>query len=896
MAISVEARTEIIALVVGMFDAAPGASVLSGLVASYESGATIPQIAASLANTAEFKSIYPTFLTNDEYATKVVANLLGEATATAKAEAVVVLTAALNGGMTRSVAMTEAIKFVANTATTDTAFGTSAAAFDNKVAVATYFSVDTQQSGDSLQDLQDVIVNVTSTAASVVAAKAVIDGTSNEGSTFNFTTAADTFVGTSLDDNFVAGPGIVINPAGGAQVVIDTLQASDVITGGAGNDTLSVRVSTATAIVPVMTGVENVKATFNAVGSLSLANSTGVTAVTVDGSTTAGTVTSIGGATLAVANQTQNVNLNGSTATALNLNFNAVGKSTALITLDLASATANAATSFAITAKDAYVTLAQTTGSAATTSASIAATGTNKISFAAEDLASITTVTTTGAGSVDLTGAAMTALKTLTAGDGGTKVDATGGVLETVTAGSGKDTVTVVGATAKSISTGAGDDTVNQVTTALAATATIDLGAGDDTVNFGTTFATGATVTGGEGKDTIGFAKANYTTISGYTSTNLAKVTGFEVLSITDALATGDSIDVSKLTGITSFKAAAGITTANSATVTNLGAATSVELAGAAANNGTLTASLKTDTTADAMTLVLNKNFADNNDATVDDTAVAATVVVATVESLTVNSTAKQTAVFAPITGYKTDTVTNTLTLTGSDALTDITVTGNQKLVLASTAAMTKLATIDGSASTGSISFNGSAAVAGGVAMTIKGSATAGNTLVGSLKADTIVGGATVDTITGGKGGDTLTGNGGNDKFVFAAGDSAIGTGTFDTITDFAGNTWGNGTGGAAGTEADLTVASKVTGDVLSFTVSGTAAAANGIKVFVASSAADATTFLANTASGDSTQASAALDSTTNKLYVDISGDGVTDFYISLTGVSTLTAAAFDIN
>jgi hypothetical protein len=71
--------------------------------------------------------------------------------------------------------------------------------------------------------------------------------------------------------------------------------------------------------------------------------------------------------------------------------------------------------------------------------------------------------------------------------------------------------------------------------------------------------------------------------------------------------------------------------------------------------------------------------------------------------------------------------------------------------------------------------------------------------------------------------------------------------------------------------------------------------AANGFKVFVASSAADATTFLANTASTSNTQASAALDSTGQNLYVDVSGDGVADFYIHLTGVSTLTAAAFTL-
>jgi hypothetical protein len=40
----------------------------------------------------------------------------------------------------------------------------------------------------------------------------------------------------------------------------------------------------------------------------------------------------------------------------------------------------------------------------------------------------------------------------------------------------------------------------------------------------------------------------------------------------------------------------------------------------------------------------------------------------------------------------------------------------------------------------------------------------------------------------------------------------------------------------------------------------------------------------------------AALDSTNNNLYVDNTGDGVADFFIHLTGVTTITAAAFDIH
>jgi Ca2+-binding RTX toxin-like protein len=101
--------------------------------------------------------------------------------------------------------------------------------------------------------------------------------------------------------------------------------------------------------------------------------------------------------------------------------------------------------------------------------------------------------------------------------------------------------------------------------------------------------------------------------------------------------------------------------------------------------------------------------------------------------------------------------------------------------------------------------------------VTIKGSLTASNTLTGGAGKDVIVGGAKADVITGGAKGDTLTSGGGNDKFVYAAGDSSIGTGAFDTITDFKANTYGNGTDGAAGTGVGTADATKVNGSILSF-------------------------------------------------------------------------------
>ena len=171
--------------------------------------------------------------------------------------------------------------------------------------------------------------------------------------------------------------------------------------------------------------------------------------------------------------------------------------------------------------------------------------------------------------------------------------------------------------------------------------------------------------------------------------------------------------------------------------------------------------------------------------------------------------------------------------------------------------------------------------------------------ITGSAGKDTVNGGAGKDTITGGLEADTLTGGAGNDTFVM---NSTEGLGTdstlekMDTITDFQANTYGNGTSGAAGTGATGVAATNLTGDVLKFNVTA-AVVTDGVYTYVASSAADAQTFLQNlaaeTALAKDNAFGAALDSSTSKLYVDLNSDGTIDSVVELNGVSTIDAAAF---
>lgn len=338
------------------------------------------------------------------------------------------------------------------------------------------------------------------------------------------------------------------------------------------------------------------------------------------------------------------------------------------------------------------------------------------------------------------------------------------------------------------------------------------------------------------------------------------------------------------------FTDVAGATTHTEVFHTTTQGATAVSAAG----NGTLALVQAVDTANDVINLKLNANYTENNDATGTITAITHTVDASLIETLKVTSTGNASAAFAGATGNTADGVSNTLVVTDV-ALVNLSVTGDQAFTFASAAAQTKLATIDASALTAGATIDAGLSAAASAALTIKGSATAANTLTGGAANDAITGGAKADVIKGGLGGDTLTGGAGNDTFVYTAGDSSIGTGKFDTITDFKANTYGNGTSGAAGTGANAT-ASKLTGDVLQFVHAGNGT--GGVIADVFTSAADASTYLANhavTGGGTVTTVTAALDSSGNNLYVDNTGDGIADFYIHLTGVTTITAAAFTL-
>lgn len=826
MAITVEARTSIIELVVGMFGAAPGASVLSDLVAAYEAGQSIKQIAANLAKTNEFKGIYQTFLTNGEYATKVVNQLLAEASSTAKAEAVTVLTAELNSGMSRSDAFVAAINFVNGTASTNTTFGTSAAAFDNKVAVATYYSVDKALSGSSLAALQNVISGVTSTASTVDTAKSTVDGSVNVGQTFSLTTGIDSLTGLGGNDTFNASfSTAATDPFGGL----------DVIDGGAGTDTLNVADSDSTAAAfsfnnATIKNVENVVVSTNGnFGGLDISGHSGLTSFTGTAADTAATTLTAAGTTdvTLTLSTTNNSSVTGGKAVSVTKGSTAAGtlgvtgsaltavslkggtgavtisnntattlKSVTLDGVDVNTGiTANGLTD--VTLKGA-VTAARTitiTNSTAAHSLTVNAAGTGYNSagttefqtVVTDTVATSATVNTTAKSSLDLVNS--TALKSVTLSGSGalklattaaavTSIDgsaATGALtlgtlnaaVVTVKTGSAADSLTVAATTTATVDTGAGNDVVT-LGSALAAGSKISLGAGNDTLLKGTgsvATSTSTVIDGGDGDDSVSahlISAGNAAQFKNFEKINLDSTTGLDL-----ALLTGNTI-----TGLTLSAAS------TTATYQNVKVANSLSVESV------------TDNSAFTNTLTFSDASGSSDTYNITFSAVGSATS-SNVKASTIAATGIEN--FSIVSG---GTVLSNFIVLGTDSSAKtVTVTGAAKLDLAFAAgfgtagATTGVTSIDGSAATGALTINTTNAgvTTGSAGLTVKGGS-AGDTITLAHKA-TVDAGAGADTITVSANGGSITTGAGNDSVDVSA--AVVGTATpagavITTITDLA--------------------------------------------------------------------------------------------------------------
>ncbi|MFT4888186.1 MAG: hypothetical protein ACI8V0_002419, partial [Pseudohongiellaceae bacterium] len=170
-------QQEILQIIQAMFAASPGKQFLDDFEAVIAAGATTTDLANSLADSAAFKALrYSDTLTNNQFATALLEDILGDlVTTTNKGFAVTEIESLLDSGLSRGEIFVQVAAALSSISPSDPAWGAAAAQFANKVDVSAFYALDQEGSGLTLNTLQQVTANVTDSAASVTAAKALLE-------------------------------------------------------------------------------------------------------------------------------------------------------------------------------------------------------------------------------------------------------------------------------------------------------------------------------------------------------------------------------------------------------------------------------------------------------------------------------------------------------------------------------------------------------------------------------------------------------------------------------------------------------------------------------------------------------------------------------------------------
>jgi len=394
--------------------------------------------------------------------------------------------------------------------------------------------------------------------------------------------------------------------------------------------------------------------------------------------------------------------------------------------------------------------------------------------------AAATTLNITGAGALTLSAPITTATKIDgSAATGNLTLGTLNAATVTAKTGSGDDSLTLSATAKATVDTGAGNDSVT-LASAVAAGSTITLGAGNDKllVSTGSVAASTATavttIDAGDGTDTVAAALIN--------AANAAQFKNFENIDVSATTPTALDIELmtgSTITGLTLTGGTGG------ATVNNVAAGVGLSVSGS--NTGTTTIGVKSATTgtADSFTTTFAGTAGSTATATTPDTIAAGTVVTNGIESLNVVSGGTG---FVTNTLAVTDSALQTLTITGDKGLALTFVGTNGTAVTGVTDTVNGVKMIDGSAATGVLNINTTNVTnVANAGLTVK-TGSAKDVITLAQKA-TVDAGAGDDTITSAAAGGTFTGGAGNDKFDIKA---AVATGAteataiYATITDIA--------------------------------------------------------------------------------------------------------------
>lgn len=239
MAITSTQQTEILKIVSGLFNAAPGGANLTELANLVQGGMTTSQLADALAAHSLFTgTIMAGKVTTSSQVNVLMSNFgltADSDPASAGSQAQAYFTQQIDAGVGFGKIVYDAVQFLSGSVPPE--FTTAATLLSNKALVAAAYSES--NSSTNLSALQNVVANVTGTAAYTDQDVQDIldDAGASGGQTFTLTTGSDVINGTSGNDT-------VVGILSGALGTGSTIQPGDQINGGGGTaDTLNINIS-----------------------------------------------------------------------------------------------------------------------------------------------------------------------------------------------------------------------------------------------------------------------------------------------------------------------------------------------------------------------------------------------------------------------------------------------------------------------------------------------------------------------------------------------------------------------------------------------------------------------------------------------------------------------------
>lgn len=763
MAISDTQKEYIVGLVVGLFNAAPGANYLRELSNAIEAGTSFEDLADFLVSTPQFQQDILKGNVTVSNQVSVLLNNFGLAPgntdpASPDAQAEQFFTDRLNAGADIGDVVIEAGLYLLGSPAA--AFADVAALFKNKILVAGIYS--RENSAESVDDLQAILAGVTATGPDTEAeAIAYLEGLGvggNVGETFILTTSIDNLTGTTRNDTFKG----VIDDDGTTNN--STAQTGDVVNGGAGNnDTFELTVveDTGTAPLVELLSVENVH-----IRTISQGNN-------VDASLWDG-VNKIASSRSLDWTYVQNV-ANGVVISQLNNIDKTSGveveyQAGALGTTDYEQFLVFSNAGETGSALDAHIDIAG--GTDLITAANVEAIGANFVEIGGGSAwGTLKKLTVTGTGSIEISehGSSFDDATTidLSGNSGGVTLEA-GNKDVALTGGSGGDIITLTNAAA------------------LTNKASINLGAGDDSLlNNGSAGVGTVILDGGDGIDTI----ASQLMEVG----NAANYKNFEVL---DLAGETRNFDAALFTTSNFQSLALTAALAGDVEVTNLsGNSIVLDITSAAVDANTVTAALADSSgTSDSASI----NF--NGDGSTTQAGFTSTGL----ETVNIDSSAENDVDTNELTSLTLlDNSLTTINITGANDFTLGDVAVNAAATTASADVAAKLTTIDGSTATGDLTITAGAPDAIGVS--------GFNTIYDGL---TIKTGSGDDMITIGSSGTVESGTGADTVNVGALGVS-VDVGADEDVDNVIIGTEADFTGAVTASTKMTTISNLATGDTI---------------------------------------------------------------------------------